>query len=130
MATVALRPVAVWLPGDYQRVEDLRRQVPASEWEPFWEFGAFVDVRDVAAAVEAAVNEPLQGHHRALLCADDISGSAPSLELAGRLAPQVPVRDPARYADEPQSALVDCWVAQRVLGWRAQYRWSERGRHD
>jgi UDP-glucose 4-epimerase len=124
--TVSLRPVSVWVPADYARVEEQRKAEPRSEWEPFWEYGAFVDVRDVATAVESALEAPLSGHHRALLCAADISASAPSLELAGRLAPCVPVRDPERYTADPWRALFDCSAAEAVLGWRPRYRWSER----
>jgi nucleoside-diphosphate-sugar epimerase len=97
IASVSLRPVWVWDPGQYQRIETQRRSQPRSEWEPFWEYGAFVDVRDVATAVEQALTVPLTGHHRALLCAADISATAPSLDLAARLAPDVPVTDPAPY---------------------------------
>ena len=61
------------------------------------------------------------GHHRALLCAPDISGSAPSLELAARLAPAVPVRDRERYEANPWTALFHCGAAEALLGWRAQY---------
>lgn len=69
IASVSLRPVWVWDPGQYQRVETRWRSEPRSEWEPFWEYGAFVDVRDVTTAVEQALTVPLAGHHRALLCA-------------------------------------------------------------
>jgi nucleoside-diphosphate-sugar epimerase len=82
IASLSLRPVWVWDPGQYQRIEMQRRAEPRSEWEPFWEYGAFVDVRDVATAVEQALTVPLAGHHRALLCAADISATAPGLELA------------------------------------------------
>jgi hypothetical protein len=81
-----------------------RRAEPRSEWEPFWEYGAFVDVRDVATAVEQALTVPLAGHHRALLCAADISATAPGLELAVRLAPGVPITDPAPYRADPWRA--------------------------
>jgi UDP-glucose 4-epimerase len=124
--TVSLRPVWVWGSETYAQVDQRRRAEPQSEWQPFWEYGAFIDVRDVAAAVEQALEVPLSGHHRALLCAADISASAPSLELAGRLAPGVPVRDPGRYEADPWRALLDCSVAEAVLGWRPRYRWSER----
>lgn len=126
IAMVSLPPVAVWGPERYARVEQRRSTQPRSEWEPFWEYGALVDVRDVAAAVERALGVPRSGHHRALLCADDISASAPSLELAGRLAPTVPVRDPGHYAADPSRALFDCSAAEAVLGRRPRYRWSER----
>lgn len=108
IATVALRPVAVWGEAQYSRAEDRWRSQPRAEWEPFWEYGAFVDVRDVATAVQRALTVPLAGHHRALLCAADISGTAPSLELAARLAPSVPVTDPGRYRADPWAALIDC----------------------
>src|ERR1039457_548279 len=65
IVSVSLRPVAVWGPGEYRRIEMQWRAEPRSEWEPFWEYGAFVDVRDVGAAVELALTVPLAGHYRA-----------------------------------------------------------------
>jgi UDP-glucose 4-epimerase len=127
IASVSLRPVWVWDPGQYQRIETLWRCAPRSEWEPFWEYGAFVDVRDVATAVEQALTVPLAGHHRALLCAADIAATTPSLAIAARLAPGVPVTDPAAYRADPWRALVDCSAAETILGWRPSYRWSRRG---
>jgi len=126
IATVSLRPVAVWNEAKYARVEDQWHAQPRSEWEPFWEYGAFVDVRDVAAAVGQALTVPLEGHHRVLLCAADIAATAPSLELAARLAPGVPVTDPGRYRADPRAALIDCSAAAAALGWRAGYQWSRR----
>jgi UDP-glucose 4-epimerase len=126
IATVLLRPAAVWNDAQYARAEDRWRARPRSEWEPFWEYGAFVDVRDVATAVGQALTVPLDGHHRVLLCAADIAATAPSLELAARLAPGVPVTDPGRYHADPRAALIDCSAAARTLGWRAAHRWSGR----
>jgi UDP-glucose 4-epimerase len=126
--SVALRPVWIWDPGQYERIAGRRRAEPGSEWEPFWEYGAFVDVRDVATAVELALTVALTGHHRALLCAADIAASKPSLELAGQLAPGVPINGPARYWADPWRALVDCSTAAAILGWQPRYRWSSHGR--
>ncbi len=128
--TVCPRPVAVWNEGRYATVESLWRRDPSAEWEPFWEYGAFVDARDVAAAVDLALTVPLAGHHRALLCAADIAGTEPSLELAARLAPGVPVTDPGRYLADPCAALMDCRTAETILGWEAAYRWSGRGKEE
>jgi len=126
IATVAFRPVGVWYEADYAEVAARRRADPRREWEPFWEYGAFVDVRDVAGAVDRALTVPLAGHHRMLLCAADISATAPSLELAARLAPGVPVTDPARYLADPWAALIDCSAAATTLGWRPAYSWRSR----
>jgi nucleoside-diphosphate-sugar epimerase len=75
LPSVCLRPVWVCHPEDYKRVEEQRRADPSSEWEPYWARGGFVDVRDVADAVARALEVPLEGHHRAILCAADIAGS-------------------------------------------------------
>jgi UDP-glucose 4-epimerase len=128
IVTVALRPFGVWGPETYDWISEQRRADPRFEWEPFWEYGAFVDVRDVAVAVQHALTVPLRGHHRALLCAPDISATAPSLELAARLAPGVPVTDPDRYRADPWRALADCSAAAATLGWQPACRWSGRDR--
>jgi UDP-glucose 4-epimerase len=109
--TVALRPAWVWDPGMYHRIEAQWQADPASEWTPTWEYGQFIDVRDVAGAVRRALEVPLEGHHRVLLC-----------------APSVPVHDATRFQREPRRALFDCSAAHRVLGWQPHYRWSTRGR--
>lgn len=124
---VALRPVWVWHRGMYQLIETRWRTDASSQWQPFWEYGSFVDVRDVAAAVRLCLTAPLAGHHRLLLCAAGIAATEPSLDIAARLAPAVPVRDPARYRQDPWRALVDCSAAARVLGWKPRYTWSRRG---
>jgi nucleoside-diphosphate-sugar epimerase len=126
IASVALRPAWVWHPGMYQVIEERWRATPASEWEPYWEYGGFVDVRDVAAAVRQALTVPLTGHHRFLLCAADIAATQPSLASAARGAPGVPITDPAAYKREPWRALIDCSAAARVLGWRPAYTWAGR----
>jgi UDP-glucose 4-epimerase len=128
--TICPRPVAVWNETRYATVEDLWRDQPSAEWEPFWEYGAFVDARDVGAAVDLALTVPLRGHHRALLCAADIAGTGPSLELAARLAPGVPVTDSARYLADPCAALIDTRAAADTLGWQAAFRWSGRGKPE
>jgi nucleoside-diphosphate-sugar epimerase len=124
--SVCFRPVWVWRPEQYQRMAERWRVDPESEWEPFWEFGGFVDVRDVATAVELALTVPLTGHHRALLCAADIAATQPSLDMVARVTPSVPIRDADRYRADPWRALVDCSAAEALLGWRPRYRWSLR----
>jgi UDP-glucose 4-epimerase len=125
--TVALRPAWVWDQGMYERIDAQWRADSGSEWTPTWEYGQFVDVRDVADAVRRALDVPLTGHHRILLCAADIAATAPALVMAGRFAPSVPVRDASRYQREPRLALFDRSTAARILGWEPHYTWSLRG---
>jgi UDP-glucose 4-epimerase len=120
--TVALRPAWVWDPGMYLRIEARWQADPGSEWTPTWEWGQFVDVRDVADAVRRGLEVPLAGHHRVLLCAADIAATEPSLVMAARFASSVPVRDTDRFQREPMSALFDSSAAARVLGWQPRYR--------
>jgi len=126
--TVALRPAWVWDPGMYQRIEAQWQANPASEWTPAWEYGQFVDVRDVADAVQRALDVPMAGHHRMLLCAADIAATEPGLVMAGRFAPSVPVRDAARFQGDPWRSLFDCSAAARVLGWQPRYQWKVHAR--
>lgn len=126
--TVALRPGWVWKPGMYDTIAGRWRSDPAAEREPYWEFGNFVDVRDVASAAELALTVPLTGHHRLLLCADDIAATEPSLTMAARLTPSVPVADPGPYERDPWHALLDNSAAAQVLGWHPRHTWRGRGR--
>lgn len=80
------------------------------------------DVLDLAAVRRAAAGCAAIVHLAAL--AHDTAGTAPSLELAARLAPRVPVTNPARYQADPWAALVDCSAAATTLGWHAGRRWS------
>jgi UDP-glucose 4-epimerase len=122
--TVCLRPVAVWKPDQYRMIWQNRQEKPSSEWEPFWEFGAFVDVRDVATAVDCALTHPDLGHVRALLCVPDISATSPAIEMVRRLAPGVPIRDLSQFEAAPWRALFDCTVAETTIGWRPRHSWA------
>jgi nucleoside-diphosphate-sugar epimerase len=126
--TICLRPVGVWDSSRCRRVELERNLQPSREWEPFWEFGAFVDVRDVASATLAALSCPDPGHARVTLCAPDISASAPARSMASRLLPLVPWRGGHAFEADPWRALFDCRRAHDLLGWQPAYRWSDRPR--
>ena len=120
--TVSLRLVHVGRPGRTARSRTGGRGSPL-RMGALLEYGAFVDIRDVATAVRAALTVPLRGHHRALLCVGRLAATAPAMELAARLAPDVPFTDAARYRADPWSALMDCATARTVLGWRPAHGW-------
>jgi nucleoside-diphosphate-sugar epimerase len=126
ITTVCLRPAMVCHPQLYAAVASARQRDPSAEWEPFWEYGAYIDVRDVAAAVDCALRRPVSGHHRLLLTALDAWTSAPGREMARRLLPEVPWRGGSEYAAEPGRSLVDVGRAVQVLDWTPRYRWAEQ----
>ena len=125
IATVCLRPPAVVGPARHAVLQTAREADPAAEWTPYWEYGAYIDVRDVAYAVLAALRCPDPGHLSALICADDSSSPVPVRDLARRLLPEVPWRGPE--PEDPTHSLVRCDRARAVLGWAPRYRWSDAG---
>lgn len=128
ITTVCLRPPGVFDEEVYAFIRRARDEDPEFEWSPFWEYGAFIDVRDLADAVLCALTADLAGHHALLLCADDISSAQDdSLTLAARVMPDVPVVSPERYAGQPFAALVDSSRARTHLGWRPRHTWRGSG---
>ncbi len=125
IATICFRPPAVMGPARRAQFIAARAADPAAEWTPFWEYGAFLDARDAAGAVFAALRCPDPGHVTALICADDVTSPIPVRELAARLHPGVPWRGPE--PTDPWQSLVRCDRARNVLDWAPRYRWREAG---
>jgi UDP-glucose 4-epimerase len=125
IATIVFRPPAVVGPERHARMQSLRDADPSAEWSPFWEYGAWIDTRDVAFAVLAALQAPGVTHFTGLICADDTSSPVPVRDLARRLLPQVPWRGPEPA--DPTRVLVRCDRAKQALGWAPRYHWSDRG---
>ncbi len=124
IATVCFRLPAVLGPERYAKFAAARAADPAAEWTPYWEYGAWIDTRDIAFAVLAALQCPDPGHLVALICADDTSSPMPVRELARKLLPDVPWR--GAEPDDPTRVLVCCDRARDVLGWAPRYRWQDK----
>jgi UDP-glucose 4-epimerase len=124
IATICFRLPAVLGPERYAKFAAARAADPAAEWTPYWEYGAWIDTRDAAWAILAALRCPDPGHLTALICADDTSSPVPVRELARRLLPDVPWRGPEPA--DPTRVLVRCDRARNVLGWAPRYRWQDR----
>jgi UDP-glucose 4-epimerase len=122
--TICLRPPGVFDGETYDFIISNRRANPEFEWNPFWEYGAFLDVRDVADAAKCALECPDPGHATLLLNADDISSaSRTSREMAQSLHPDVEWRGGQEYEYQPYKALVDTKLAKEVLQWSPRYKW-------
>lgn len=126
ITTICLRPPWVCFPENYAAIPQEWAENPESEWSPIWEYGAFCDVRDVAAAALLGLSCPDPGYAHLLLCADDVMTSGlNSRELAAQIHPEVEWRGGEEYEREPFRALVDNSRAKAVLGWQPRYRWQE-----
>jgi UDP-glucose 4-epimerase len=123
ISTVCFRPPAVCGPARRARFVAARAADPAAEWTPYWEYGAWIDVRDVAGAVFAALRHPALTHLTALIIADDVTSPIPPRELAKRLLPDVPWRGP-ELVDE-WATLVRSDRAREALGWQPLHRWRD-----
>ncbi len=130
IATICLRPPHVWVPGqaaDYRRNWSRR---PEQEWLPFWNFGAFIDVRDVVSAVTLALSAPVQGHHRVSICAPDIAATAPTRAMTEKLMPTVPWEPGWPRSGDAWTALVDTSPARSLLGWQPVHSWAVGSRES
>lgn len=88
--------------------------------------GSYVDVRDGAGAVAAALTHATPGFEVYAIAAPDSGVDIPSRELAARWFPGVPVA-----ADlGPTDALVSSAKAARELGWTATHLWRDQYRPD
>lgn len=122
--TVSLRPVFVATPDLYPA---WRERAADQGPRAVGEYGAYVDVRDVAAAAVLGLTAPLSGPECLLLTATDTDSPLPTAELLARYYAELPWRiDQENYlADNPYRSLVDCQRAGTVLGWHAQYSWRK-----
>jgi nucleoside-diphosphate-sugar epimerase len=93
---------------------------------PFWEYGAFVAVSDLAEAVRCAVHHPFRGHATLHVCADDAAlAEQTSREAAKAIHPEVPWRGGPEFDDEPFRTLLDNEEAKSLLGWHTHVRFRE-----
>lgn len=125
VSTVCFRPPAVLGPKRHAAYVELRAADPSNEWVPFWEYGAWIDARDVALAVLAALRHPDPGHLTGMIVADDSTSPIPPRELARRILPEIPWRGPE--LPDGRRSLVNDDRVRRALGWAPRYRWEDKG---
>ena len=123
---VCLRPPGVWaFPSTYQWVVSEREKRAAFEHDPFWEYGAFIDVRDLASACVCALDPSVAGFHSLLVSSDDITTSGrTSRTLSQDLLPKVEWRGGREYDEQPYRTLVKNDAAKRVLNWQPRHLWA------
>ena len=97
------------------RLSEVHEQ-PAANRRELW---AWLDTRDAARAVHAALTADLTGHHVLNIAAPDTTAIEPTRELLDRFHPGTVVRSP--LADH--ESLIDTRLAGTVLGFGTKYGW-------
>lgn len=103
-----------------QEAEGIARtaaRVRAHPEESMREGWAYLDVRDAAEAVAAALVAPLSGAHVLYVAAGNNIVGAPAAELAARYAPQIPLK--AELVGD--QSLISSERARQLLGWSAHH---------
>ncbi|MEO8392140.1 MAG: NAD(P)-dependent oxidoreductase [Chloroflexota bacterium] len=122
---LCLRPPGIWTALTYLEIQQERAERPSYEWEPYWEYGAFIDVRDLATAVLHALTCELAGYSLHLIASSDITTSGKtSRELVQFVHPNVEWRSNQDYQAEPFRSLLVTQPVQQLLGWRPEYTWQ------
>ncbi len=125
MTIICLGPPGVWDTSTYEWVVAERHKRPSFEWDPFWEYGAFIDVRDLAAACLSALKDSITGFHSVFVSSDDITTSGrSSIELCQQLHPEVNWRGGSEYDEKPYRTLLNNNLAKQVLNWNPVHSWS------
>jgi nucleoside-diphosphate-sugar epimerase len=121
---ICLRPPGVWDESTYHQIIAARKKQPEYEWDPYWEYGAFIDIRHLADAILASVENIKNSYHCLLLASNDITTSGmSSLELVHKLHPGVKWNGDKEYDLDPFKSLVNTNKAKRILEWSPKYSW-------
>lgn len=124
LSVVCLRPPGVWARDTYAMIEGERAKRPEFEWDPFWEYGAFLDLRDLSRACLRALVCDMAGFRCVLVSSSDITTSGrTSRELVQLVHPGLEWRGGAEYETEPHRTLVDIEPARQLLDWSPRHTW-------
>ncbi len=115
-----LRPVSIYEPGEY-RTRPQREGYDLSEGKLSGNFWSYIDVRDVARMVEAALAADYDGHEAFLCVADENFLGYPTTELIEAAGHELPA---VCDLEGTQAAFSNAKAEER-LGWRPQHSWRE-----
>jgi len=126
MSIVCLRPPGVWeAPATYEWVANERKKRAAFEWDPFWEYGAFIDVRDLAEACVSSLDARIAGSHSVFVSSNDITTSGQtSFGLSKKLHPDIEWRGGSEFEDDPYRTLLSNEAAKQLLNWEPVHLWA------
>jgi UDP-glucose 4-epimerase len=127
---VCLRPPGVWeAPATYEWIASERKKRAAFEWDPFWEYGAFIDVRDLAEACMSSLDAEIAGSHSVFVSSNDITTSGQtSFDLSKKIHPEIEWRGGSEFDGDPYRTLLSNDAAKRLLDWEPTHLWSDFAR--
>lgn len=123
---LCIRAPAVWDKSTYEKITTNRKNNPEYEWSPYWEYGAFIDIRDLSEAIFFSCIKDISGYHCLLISSNDITTSGmTSVELVNKLHPSVKWNGGNEYITDPYKSLINCTQLKKLLCWSPQYNWKD-----
>jgi nucleoside-diphosphate-sugar epimerase len=129
LEVICLRPPGVCDDATMAMIRANRVERASYEWEPIWEYSAWIHVEDLARALVAACMcpRPPGSFACALVAASDVNSDVHSgRDLAAVVHPTVPWRGGDEYNTEPRRSLIDSSAAAELLGWAPRILWTDR----
>ena len=117
---VSIRPSWIQYPGEYVCVGN---DVPEEGVGNFW---SYIDVRDIADIVAAALSADIGGHEAVFAVADENYGDRSTTELFEEFFGDVP--EPCDLSGEESS--ISNAKAADLLGWEPDHSWREAADED
>ncbi|GAK48933.1 NAD-dependent epimerase/dehydratase [Candidatus Moduliflexus flocculans] len=123
---LCLRAPGIWSENTYGEIIERRKKTPHYEWKPYWEYGAFIDVRDLAEAIYLAAKTNFSGFHCYSISSDDITTSGKtSKELVDFLFTGIEWKGDYTYTENPYKTLVQNGNIKKLLNWNPKYSWKD-----
>jgi UDP-glucose 4-epimerase len=129
LEVICLRPPGVCDDATMAAIRAARAERPSYEWDPIWEYSAWIHVEDLARALVAACFCPVPSHRYAclLVAAGDVnSDHHTGSELAALVHPRTPWRGGREYDHDPRRSLIDASAAVELLKWTPRVQWTSR----
>ncbi len=126
ITVLCIRAPGIWNECTYNFIVEKRRANPEYEWSPYWEYGAFIDIRDLSEVILTASTTNFSGYHCYGISSDDITTSGlSSIDLVNKICPFADWRGGKEYIETPYKSLVNCTNIKQLLDWKPKYRWKD-----
>ncbi len=127
VSTICLRPPGVWTEEGFQFIRKRWNEHPMNDRRPYWEYGAFIAINDLANAVWCAIHNPFQGHAILHISSDDAAlAEQTSAQAAKAIHPTVPWRGGSEFDAEPFRTLLGNEAAKKALDWSPNVRFRKK----